>query len=131
MSDSTDRPSGGTSYLEKSVHLKQRNWRRRHARYRADLTVKVRVLRADGYVEIPGRCSDVGHGGMGIVLTAEVPPGEVLSLEFQLPGRTEVSAIRAIVRYRKGFIHGLEFLGLSTEQQGTIDAFCEGLAAVG
>jgi hypothetical protein len=52
-------------------------------------------------------------------------------LEFQLPNRTEASQVRAIVRYRKGFIHGVEFLGLSAEQQGLIDAFCEGLASIG
>ena len=120
-----------TSYLERALQIKQRTWQRRHARYRADLPVKAKVLRAEGYVEILGRCSDVGQGGMGIVLTAEVPSGEVLSLEFQLPNRSEASLVRAIVRYRKGFIHGVEFLGLSPEQQATIDAFCEGLAAIG
>ena len=119
-----------SSYLEKAVRLKQRSWRRRHARYRADLSLKARVLRPEGYLEIPGRCSDVGHGGMGVVLTEEVAPGEVLSLEFQLPGRTELLAVRGIVRYRKGFTHGVEFLGLSAEQQKTIDVFCEGLAAI-
>ena len=120
-----------SSYLEKTLQAKQRSWQRRHARYRADLPVKAKVLRAEGYLEIPGRCSDVGHGGMGIVLTEEVSPGEVLSLEFQLPGRTECSLVRAIVRYRKGFVHGVEFIGLSEEQQRTIDAFCAGLAAIG
>ena len=119
-----------SSYLEKAVQLKQRSWQRRHARYRADFTVRARVLRADGYLEIAGRCSDIGHGGMGIVLTEEVASGEVLSLEFQLPGRSEVSALRAIVRYRKGFTHGVEFLGLSPEQQEMVDAFCRGLAAI-
>lgn len=119
-----------SSYLEKALQIKKRSWQRRHARYRADLPVKAKVLRAEGYVEIPGRCSDVGHGGMGIVLTEEVSTGEVLSLEFQLPGRTESSQVRAIVRYRKGFTHGLEFLGLSMEQQDAIDGFCSGLAAI-
>lgn len=120
-----------SSYLDKAVQLKQRSWQRRHARYRADLTVKARVLCANGYVEIAGRCSDIGHGGMGIVLTEEISAGEVLSLEVQLPGRPGVSALRAIVRYRKGFTHGVEFLGLSAEQQEMIDAFCRGLAAIG
>ena len=55
----------------------------------------------------------------------------MLSLEFQLPNRTEASVVRAIVRYRKGFTHGVEFLGLSAEQQEMISAFCKGLAAVG
>lgn len=119
-----------SSYLEKTVQLKQRSWQRRHARYRADLTIKARILRANGYVEIAGRCSDIGHGGMGIVLTEEIASGEVLSLEFQFPGRSEVSALRAIVRYRKGFTHGVEFLGLSAQQQEMVDAFCRGLAAI-
>jgi hypothetical protein len=120
-----------SSYLEKALQIKQRTWQRRYARHRVDLPVKARVLRAEGYVEVLGRCSDVGRGGMGIVLTAKVAAGEVLSLEFHLPGRTEASLVRAIVRYRKGFIHGVEFLGLSAEQQEMIDGFCEGLAAIG
>jgi len=115
------------AYLEKVLQLKQRGWRRRHDRYRADFPLKASVLREEGYIEIQGRCADIGHGGMGTVLTAEVEKGEVLSLEFHLPFSTESFLVRAIVRYRRGFVHGLEFLGLSEEQQATIDAFCDGL----
>jgi hypothetical protein len=127
----TEPPSMSSSYLEKALQIKQRSWQRRHTRHRADFLVKARVLRTDGYLEIPGRCSDIGHGGMGIVLTEEAPKGEVLSLEFQFPGHTECTVVRTIVRYRKGFVHGVEFLGLSPEQQETVDSFCEGLAPVG
>ena len=115
------------AYLEKVLQLKQRSWRRRHDRHRADFPLKASVLREEGYIEIQGRCADIGHGGMGTVLTAEVEKGEVLSLEFQLPSSPESFLVRAIVRYRRGFVHGLEFLGLSAEQQATIDAFCDGL----
>jgi PilZ domain len=115
------------AYLEKVLQHKQRSWRRRHDRHRADFPLKASVLREEGYIEIQGRCADIGHGGMGTVLTAEVEKGEVLSLEFQLPSGPESFLVRAIVRYRWGFVHGLEFLGLSAEQQATIDAFCDGL----
>jgi len=64
---------------------------------------------------------------MGTVLNGEVPPGEVVSLELQLPSSLKSLAIRAIVRYQKGFVHGLEFLGLSDEQQLAINSFCTGL----
>jgi hypothetical protein len=114
--------------LEKALRNKQKSWRRRHERYRADFPLKTTVLKEDGYVEIQGRCGDIGHGGMGTVLTAEVPQGEVVSLEFRLPTYREPMVVRSIVRYRKGFVHGLEFLGLSTEQQAAIDAYCEGRA---
>jgi c-di-GMP-binding flagellar brake protein YcgR len=111
----------------RQLKLKQKTWRRRHSRHRADFPLKATSLREDGYAEIPGRCSDIGVGGMGTVLTAEVPAGEVVSLQFTLPVASECFAIRAIVRYRRGFVHGLEFLGLSGEHQSAINAFCANL----
>ena len=114
--------------LDEILRLKQRGWRRRHQRYRADFPLKATVLRDDGYLEIRGRCGDIGHGGMGAVFTTEVAKGEVVSLEFRLSAKGEPFVIRSIVRYRRGFGHGLEFLGLSGEQQAAIDAFCAGLA---
>lgn len=115
------------SFVEKALRVKQRSWRRRHERYRADFALKATVLQEVGYVEIQGRCGDIGHGGMGTVLTAEVAKGEVVSLEFKLAANGPALMVRSIVRYRKGFVHGLEFLGLSPEQQAAIDAFCQGL----
>jgi c-di-GMP-binding flagellar brake protein YcgR len=113
--------------LEKVRRLKQKGWRRRHPRYRADFPLKATALRDDGYTEIQGRCSDIGQGGIGAVLNGELPSGEVISLELHLPSSLKSLAIRAIVRYQKGFVHGLEFLGLSDEQQLAINAFCTGL----
>jgi len=37
-------------------------------------------------------------------------------------------SVRAIVRYQNGFVHGLEFVGLTPEQQTAIDEFCATLA---
>ena len=47
--------------------------------------------------------------------------GEVISLEFRLPAAAEILSVRSIVRYRKGFLHGLEFLGLTDEQRQESD----------
>jgi len=115
--------------LEKVRRLKQKQktWRRRFSRHRADFPLKATSLREDGYTEIRGRCGDIGKGGMGTVLTAEVDAGEVVSLEFSLPASSQSFAVRAIVRYRRGFVHGLEFLGLSSEQESEINAFCTNL----
>ena len=110
--------------LEKVLRLKQRGWRRRHSRHRANFPIRASALREEGYIETQGRCSDIGHGGMGAVLTSEVQTGEVLSLQFAVPSTSEVLEIRAIVRYRRGFMHGLEFLGLSPDQQSSIDSYC-------
>jgi hypothetical protein len=116
--------------LDKLLRLKQKSWRRRHTRHRADFHLRASALGEEGYLEIQGRCSDIGQGGMGTVLTAEVAQGEVLSLVFALPSTAQPLAVRAIVRYRKGFVHGLEFLGLSPEQQTAIAGFCQHLETV-
>lgn len=117
-----------TSSLEKALQAKQRGWKRRYERYRTDFPVNAAVLRESGYQELAGRCGDIGHGGMGAVFNAECVKGEVISLEFRLPDATEVLSVRSIVRYRRGFLHGLEFLGLTDEQQQKIEAFCSQLA---
>ncbi|HXY52343.1 MAG TPA: PilZ domain-containing protein [Terriglobales bacterium] len=100
---------------------------RRYPRYRTDLSLKVTVLRDDGYAELRGRCGDLGEGGFGAVLNAELSPGEVISLDFALPEGDALSEVRAIVRYRKGLVHGFEFLGLTQAQQQKIQRVCRSL----
>jgi hypothetical protein len=119
-----------TPLVEKVRRLKQKSWRRRHPRYRVDFPLKATALREDGYAEIQGRCVDIGHGGVGTVLNGEVAIGEVVSLELCLPSSSQPLAVRAIIRYQKGFGHGLEFLGLSSEQQLAIETFCTGLEPI-
>jgi hypothetical protein len=113
-----------SSSLKNSTEKKARAWQRRFERHRADFLVKASLLRDSGYVELTGRCGDLGHGGMGVVITGEIPKDEVLSVEFHLPTSPVSLVVRAIVRYRKGLLHGLEFLGLSREQQLAVDQYC-------
>jgi len=113
-----------SSYLQKPATRKLRNWQRRYTRHRADFPLNASLLRENGYLQLSGRCGDLGHGGMGAVLTAEVAKDEVLSLGFSLPGLPGPLVVRAIVRYAKGLLHGFEFLGLSPEQQAAIDDYC-------
>jgi hypothetical protein len=115
------------SSLEKALQAKQRGWKRRYERYRTDFPLKAKILRETCYEELQGRCGDIGHGGMGAVFTAECAKGEVISLEFSLPDHATTLVVRSIVRYRKGFLHGLEFLGLTDEQLDTIGRYCSNL----
>jgi PilZ domain len=104
-----------------------RDWQRRYPRYRIDLPIKVTVLREGGYEEIRGRCGDIGEGGMGAVLSAEVPKGEVVAFEVQgLGGESLVG--RCVTRFRKGLLHGFEFFGLTPEQRSLVGALCVGRA---
>jgi hypothetical protein len=120
-----------SSSVEKALHEKQRGWKRRYERYRTDFPVKATIFREDGYEEVQGRCGDIGHGGIGVVFTAECPKGEVVSVELYLPDSGFKLVVRSIVRYRRGFLHGLEFLGLTSEQKLAIESYCGNLKPSG
>jgi hypothetical protein len=107
-----------------------RDWKRRFSRYRIDLPIKITVLREEiGYEEVHGRCGDIGEGGIGAVLGAEVPKGEVVAFEVEGP-TGEILAGRCVTRYRKGLLHGFEFLGLTLEQRSLVGSMCMGRAVL-
>lgn len=100
-----------------------RDWKRRYPRYRIDLPLKATVLGAEGYYDVHGRSGDLGEGGLGAIFVSEISQGEVIALEMQLPAGGLLQ-VRGIVRYRKGLLHGLEFLGLSEEHRQIVLQLC-------
>ena len=78
-----------------------------------------------------GRSTEFGEDGIGGTLTGDLGPGEVVSMEFQLPLSSYPLKLRAIVRYRQGLHYGFEFLTLNQEQRNSIQRVCEMLAASG
>jgi hypothetical protein len=100
---------------------------RRYARYRTELPVIVKVLGKDGYIRIHGRCFELAEAGLGAVITSELTAGEMVTLEFSIPGAPEPFVIRSVVRHRMGFLHGFEFIGALPEQGELIQRFCRNL----
>lgn len=105
------------------------NLRRRFPRYSADVRVTVQVFRSGENASMWGRSTELGEDGIGATMTAELEPGEVVSLELSLPLAAHPLKLRALVRYRMGLRHGFEFLALSPQQHDTIHRVCEMLAA--
>jgi hypothetical protein len=101
--------------------------RRKFPRYPVDLRVSLQVLRAEGPVSLWGRSNELGGDGIGITLTGQLDPGEVVNLELTLPAAAAPMKIRALVRYRDGLRHGFEFLALSTKQRDAVNQACESL----
>src|SRR5580700_11348783 len=91
--------------------------RRRHPRYRADFQITVSYLLGDNYQKIEGHCRDLSEAGIGILLAAELNVSEVTGLSFSPPGSSNPWEVRAVVRYRRGYHYGFEFLSLTSEQQ--------------
>src|ERR1700740_2208657 len=67
------------------LHARPPLGRRVAPRRRVAVPVNVTVLRSGVPDAVPGRSVDVGEGGLGAVLAAELFPGELVGVEFRLP----------------------------------------------
>jgi hypothetical protein len=56
--------------------------------------------------------------------------GEVAGLSFSLPGSAVPWQVRAVVRYRRGYQYGFEFLSLTGEQQASLNRYFNGLEPI-
>jgi hypothetical protein len=100
--------------------------RRRHARYRGDFRVSVSHL-GDEYQKVEGHCRDLSAAGIGILLAADLNGGEVVSLRFLLPGAAVGWDVRAVVRHRRGYQYGFEFLSLTEDQRTALENYLQSL----
>jgi TonB family protein len=101
-------------------------------RFELQTPLDVTVLRSGVPDTLPGRAVDVCECGIAAMLAGELLPGEVVGIEVQLPDTTDPLRMRATVRYHDKLRYGLEFVGLSAEQQAAIrDCAQETQAEVG
>jgi len=89
---------------------------RRHPRYRIEFPVVVILLSEGGHRRIDAHCRDLSVAGIGMLIAAELNLGEVAALSFALPGSPEAWELRAVLRHRRGYHYGFEFLALSNEE---------------
>src|SRR5260370_23065657 len=73
--------------------------------------------RRDG---LAGGSVNLGEGGVFAVLAGELLPGETVGVEILLPLAAEPLRARALVRHHDRLQSGMEFFGLSVEQQAAI-----------
>lgn len=90
------------------------------ARRRLAVPLSVTVLRSGVPDDVPGRSIDLCAGGIGAILAAELLPGELVGVEFQLPHVGPVLA-KARVCYHQHLRYGLQFLAISSDQQAMIE----------
>jgi hypothetical protein len=96
--------------------------RRVAPRRRLAVPVNVTVLRSGVPDAVPGRTIEVGQGGVGAVLAAELFPGELVGVEFRLPESGFVLA-KARVCYQERLRCGLQFLAIPADQREMLEAW--------
>jgi TonB family protein len=103
----------------KKTRTREKPSRRRAPRYRVQAPLDVTVLRSGVPDTLPGRSLNLGERGLAAMLAGEVLPGEAVGLEIRLP-QADPLRTRALVRNQDKLRCGLEFVGISAEQQATI-----------
>ena len=100
---------------------------RRTPRYRSSFPVLVKLLAAGRYESLQAYCKDLSEAGIGVLLAAELASGEVVSLNFTLPGLPIPWEVRSVLRHRRGYHYGFEFFSLTSEQTGILKQLIDGL----
>lgn len=100
---------------------------RRHPRYTCNFPVTVTLFAGDNYRRLDAHCKNLSEAGMGILLAEELEAGEVVSLSFSFPESSRGWELRAVLRYRRGYHYGLEFIAVSTELSRIMRRFMKGL----
>jgi TonB family protein len=90
---------------------------RRALRYQVQAPLDVTVLRQGIPHTLPGRSLNLCERGIAAVLAGEVLPGEAVGLEIQLPLASSPLRARALVRHHDRLRCGMEFIGLTVEQE--------------
>lgn len=99
----------------KPAKSKAERRKRRHPRYRVEFPITVILLSEAGHRRIDAHCRDMSVAGIGMLIASELNLGEVAALTFALPGTSQEWDLRAVLRHRRGYHYGFEFLAVNPE----------------
>jgi PilZ domain len=83
---------------------------RRFPRYKLNVPVRVIVDKSDKVVIVQGRGDELNEGGMAIFAGVELSVGGQMAVEFTPPYSGNPIRVRCVVRDRRGYNYGVEFL---------------------
>jgi len=83
--------------------------RRRTPRFIFDVRLSVRSSKNQSRA-IPARILDLSCDGVKAIIAGDLEVGDALELEFGLPRTSAVVRLKAAVRWREGYQHGLQFI---------------------
>jgi hypothetical protein len=104
---------------------------RRWPRLKIQVPVTVIVRKNNKTVFVVGRGTDVNDGGIAVFAGAELQIGEEVEISFTPPYRGEPLVARTVVRNRRGYTYGMEFLTGTTEDTARVTKIHNVLRAFG
>jgi c-di-GMP-binding flagellar brake protein YcgR len=104
--------------------------KRKWKRCKVDMRIRLRLWETPDNAASVVRTFELSEGGMSIYASETLEAGTRLIVEFSLPQGEGVLKINAVVRNRRGFRCGLEFVDIAEYQQTEIARYLTGLADV-
>lgn len=116
---------------EAVVHQAVYHPARRWPRYKLDLPVRVIAVKATKTVIVQGRGNELNEGGLAVFAGLELTLYEEAAVEFTPPYSGNPIRVRCIVRNRKGYNYGLEFLTTTEEDCDNVEQIRSVLRGLG
>ncbi len=104
--------------------------RRQWKRFYLDVRLRASIRSSGAKLPVYGRASNLSRGGVAVFLPVELVIGEHVELDITLPYATQPLKVRAVVRNRRSFAYGLEFVDITPAQQQAITRTCGALELV-
>jgi c-di-GMP-binding flagellar brake protein YcgR len=115
----------------------KRNQLRQYVRIEASLPVKFRIIRSESNENkdfcdrmSQAKMSDISGGGLSFLFEKPLTPGDILSVNFQLPGASFVGIAAKVLRVslQEGktatfYKHHIQFSGIESRQRDQIVRF--------
>lgn len=104
---------------------------RRWPRLKIRVPVTVILRKSNKTVYIDGRGHDLNQGGIAVFAGAELAIGEEVEISFTPPYRGDPLVARTIIRNRRGYIYGMEFVQEGKEDAARVERIRQVLRALG
>lgn len=90
---------------------------RRWPRLKINVPVTVVVRKEEKTLFVQGRGQDLNEGGIAVFAGTELRIGQVVEISFTPPYQGSPLAARTVVRNRRGYTYGMEFVAESSDDR--------------
>jgi len=96
---------------------------RRWQRYRLNLPIRLILVRDDSTRISEGRANDICDGGMLVFAGIELRASDRVYIEFTPPYSSSPVRAPGVIRHRRGYYYGVQFLSDTAEDQEQTERF--------
>jgi len=107
---------GTEAVVHESAYESVRRW----PRYKLEVPVRLLAQKGDKVAIVQARGNELNEGGLAVFAGTELSLDEEVAVEFTPPYSGQPIRVRCLVRDRKGYCYGLEFLSVTIDDHQNV-----------